>query len=315
MRFTARPSSRSRDTPGCECWGAGVGGGQPAACLAARAQLSAPQGILCSRLELPQPPHRLPAAVHHAAALRDPVSAGRGQQSRCLWEGLPGGSRRQRGEGFEDAADHSLVLSAELARSSQKHLQQTVKYGGRQRLPPPGEMKAFLVLGVQAAGILGLPWGVLGGARAFVWGGLTCHVPWQKGKMLRLLLVHLPGGVGYKTNIGPFTVSWGHPRRAGLGRGGAVGLSPGPAPSWPVRTPRWQQRCWRSCVGRWASWSPRRSRNLPCSSSKAKASVGGRMPGCTQGGSPAGSTFEPPPSEAVPTLGLAGVGPGQQGGR
>lgn len=62
--------------------------------------------------------------------------------------------------------------SQELARSSQKHLQQTVKYGGRQRLPPPGEMKAFL-----------------------------------KGKMLRLLLVHLPGGVGYKTNIGPFTVA------------------------------------------------------------------------------------------------------------
>nr|KAF6296413.1 myosin XVB [Myotis myotis] len=62
--------------------------------------------------------------------------------------------------------------SQELARSSQKHLQQTVKYGGRRRLLPPGEMKAFL-----------------------------------KGKMLRLLLVHLPGGVGYKTNIGPFTVA------------------------------------------------------------------------------------------------------------
>uniref|UniRef100_G1PS66 MyTH4 domain-containing protein n=1 Tax=Myotis lucifugus TaxID=59463 RepID=G1PS66_MYOLU len=62
--------------------------------------------------------------------------------------------------------------SQELARSSQKHLQQTVKYGGRRRLPPPGEMKAFL-----------------------------------KGKMLRLLLVHLPGGVGYKTNVGTFTVA------------------------------------------------------------------------------------------------------------
>uniref|UniRef100_A0A5F9CS82 MyTH4 domain-containing protein n=1 Tax=Oryctolagus cuniculus TaxID=9986 RepID=A0A5F9CS82_RABIT len=33
----------------------------------------------------------------------------------------------------------------ELARSSQKNLQRTVKYGGRRRLPPPSEMKAFLV--------------------------------------------------------------------------------------------------------------------------------------------------------------------------
>uniref|UniRef100_A0A2K6S0B0 Myosin XVB n=1 Tax=Saimiri boliviensis boliviensis TaxID=39432 RepID=A0A2K6S0B0_SAIBB len=36
-------------------------------------------------------------------------------------------------------------LNQELARSSQEHLQSTVKYGGRQRLPPPGEMQAFLV--------------------------------------------------------------------------------------------------------------------------------------------------------------------------
>uniref|UniRef100_A0A8C5VZY4 Myosin XVB n=1 Tax=Microcebus murinus TaxID=30608 RepID=A0A8C5VZY4_MICMU len=35
--------------------------------------------------------------------------------------------------------------SQELARSSQEHLQRTVKYGGRQRLPLPGEMQAFLV--------------------------------------------------------------------------------------------------------------------------------------------------------------------------
>uniref|UniRef100_A0A2I3HSA5 Myosin XVB n=1 Tax=Nomascus leucogenys TaxID=61853 RepID=A0A2I3HSA5_NOMLE len=35
--------------------------------------------------------------------------------------------------------------SQELARSSQEHLQRTVKYGGRRRMPPPGEMKAFLV--------------------------------------------------------------------------------------------------------------------------------------------------------------------------
>uniref|UniRef100_A0A2K6B323 Myosin XVB n=1 Tax=Macaca nemestrina TaxID=9545 RepID=A0A2K6B323_MACNE len=35
--------------------------------------------------------------------------------------------------------------SQELARSSQEHLQRTVKYGGRRWMLPPGEMKAFLV--------------------------------------------------------------------------------------------------------------------------------------------------------------------------
>ncbi|KAK7805316.1 hypothetical protein U0070_027155 [Myodes glareolus] len=37
--------------------------------------------------------------------------------------------------------------SQELAQSSQENLQRTVKYGGRQKLPPPGEMQAFLVSG------------------------------------------------------------------------------------------------------------------------------------------------------------------------
>lgn len=36
--------------------------------------------------------------------------------------------------------------SAELAQSSQEHLQRTVKYGGRLRLPSPGETQALLVL-------------------------------------------------------------------------------------------------------------------------------------------------------------------------
>ncbi|XP_058284800.1 myosin XVB isoform X1 [Hylobates moloch] len=62
--------------------------------------------------------------------------------------------------------------SQELARSSQEHLQRTVKYGGRRRMPPPGEMKAFL-----------------------------------KGQAVRLLLIHLPGGVDYRTNIQTFTVA------------------------------------------------------------------------------------------------------------
>jgi myosin-15 len=62
--------------------------------------------------------------------------------------------------------------SQELARSSQEHLQRTIKYGGRQRLPPPGEMQAFL-----------------------------------KGQAVRMLLIHLPGGVDYRTNIQTFTVA------------------------------------------------------------------------------------------------------------
>ncbi|XP_073092024.1 myosin XVB isoform X5 [Manis javanica] len=62
--------------------------------------------------------------------------------------------------------------SQELAQSSQEHLQCTVKYGGRQRLPSPGEMQALL-----------------------------------KGKPVHLLQIHMPGGVDYKTNIRTFTVA------------------------------------------------------------------------------------------------------------
>lgn len=58
------------------------------------------------------------------------------------------------------------------AQSSQENLQRTVKYGGRQRLPSPGELKAFL-----------------------------------KGQVSRLLVVHLAGGTTYKTNIQTFTVA------------------------------------------------------------------------------------------------------------
>nr|XP_034363961.1 myosin XVB [Arvicanthis niloticus] len=62
--------------------------------------------------------------------------------------------------------------SQELAQRSQENLQRTVKYGGRQHLPLPGEMHAFL-----------------------------------KGQAVRLLLVHLPGGVDYRTNSQTFTVA------------------------------------------------------------------------------------------------------------
>uniref|UniRef100_A0A8C0DI85 MyTH4 domain-containing protein n=1 Tax=Balaenoptera musculus TaxID=9771 RepID=A0A8C0DI85_BALMU len=66
------------------------------------------------------------------------------------------------------------ALSQELARRCQEHLQRTVKYGGRRRLPSPGEMQAFL-----------------------------------KGQVAHLLLIRLPGGVEYKANIHTFTVSTG----------------------------------------------------------------------------------------------------------
>lgn len=110
------------------------------------------------------------------------------------------------------------LLSAELARSSQEHLQRTVKYGGRRQLPSPSEMKAFLVLGVQAAGHSGTPfgWGELGPLST---GGLTLYLPWQKGQVVHLLLIHLPGGVDYKTNSHTFTVSSG-PQRRGWGETG-----------------------------------------------------------------------------------------------
>ncbi|EHB10770.1 Myosin-XV [Heterocephalus glaber] len=62
--------------------------------------------------------------------------------------------------------------SQELARRSQQHLQHTIKYGGRQRLPQPGEMRAFL-----------------------------------KGQAVRQLLIHLPGGVDYRTNLKTFSVA------------------------------------------------------------------------------------------------------------
>ncbi|XP_028608612.1 myosin XVB [Grammomys surdaster] len=62
--------------------------------------------------------------------------------------------------------------SQELAQWSQENLQRTVKYGGRQHLPLPGEMHAFL-----------------------------------KGHAVRLLVIHLPGSVDYRTNSQTFTVA------------------------------------------------------------------------------------------------------------
>lgn len=38
--------------------------------------------------------------------------------------------------------------------------------------------------------------------------------------------------------------------------------------------PRWPEKCWRSCVDRWASQTHRKCRNLPFSSSKGKVSPG-----------------------------------------
>lgn len=111
------------------------------------------------------------------------------------------------------------LRSAELARSSQEHLQRTVKYGGRRRLPSLSEMRAFLVLGRRR---LGLP---VGGGELWPLAtrGLTLDLPWQKGHVIHQLLIHLPGGVDYKTTIRTFTVSAG-PQGRGWDRG-AMGIS------------------------------------------------------------------------------------------
>uniref|UniRef100_A0A287BQQ6 Myosin XVB n=1 Tax=Sus scrofa TaxID=9823 RepID=A0A287BQQ6_PIG len=70
-----------------------------------------------------------------------------GHPRPCLWrggEGLQLGSGCW-GKGLEMLMTPAWLRSAELARSSQEHLQRTVKYGGRRRLPSLSEMRAFLV--------------------------------------------------------------------------------------------------------------------------------------------------------------------------
>lgn len=99
-----------------------------------------------------------------------------------------------------------------------------------------------------------------------------CILLHKKGQAVRLLVVHMPGGVDYRTNGYTFTVS-----RAGQGRRPwASALAPSLLPHHhsPITMHRWQERCWRSCVGRWASGTPRRWRNLPSSSSKGKVGPG-----------------------------------------
>ena len=258
-------------------------------------RLSALQETLRERLALPQPPHGLRPPVEHADALRDQVSAGLGSSPRCRQGGASGLGSWLLREGLEDAHSPAWLLSAELAQSSQEHLQSAVKYGGRRRLPSPGEMQAFLVLGVRAGRRSRTPcgWQELGPLST---GGLTLHLPWQKGQVVHLVLIHLPGGVDYKTNIRTFTVSAGPQRGAGGGREdmGSLGTHPPPKshsfPGTPisVHMSRWQQRCWRSYAGRWASRTLRKCRSLPSSSSKGTVShlAWGGFPCCgLEGGS------------------------------
>lgn len=123
----------------------------------------------------------------------------------------------------------------------------------------------------------------MAGAGASFTGGLTLRLSWQKGQVVHLVVIHLPGGVDYKTNIRTFTVSAGP--QQGAGRHGKpwvsdLGTPPTPKvlflPQHPhhgsVHMSRWQQRCWRSCAGRWASRTPRKCRSLPSSSSKGTVS-------------------------------------------
>jgi hypothetical protein len=68
-----------------------------------------------------------------------------------------------------------------------------------------------------------------------------------------MLLIHLPGGVDYRTNIQTFTVSKGE---AVQGKRLWASILEPPASflhhHGPVCVLRWQETCWRSCVGRWA---------------------------------------------------------------
>lgn len=142
--------------------GAGVGlsgKAQHRGLASLRPRLSALQETLHERLALPQPPHGLRPPVEHADALRDQVSAGLGSSPRCWQGGASGLGSWLLREGQGDAHSPAWLLSAELAQSSQEHLQRTVKYGGRRRLPSPGEMQAFLVLGVQAGQFSRIPSG------------------------------------------------------------------------------------------------------------------------------------------------------------
>uniref|UniRef100_A0ABI8AM59 Myosin XVB n=1 Tax=Felis catus TaxID=9685 RepID=A0ABI8AM59_FELCA len=96
--------------------------------------------------------------------------------------------------------------SQELAQKSQEHLQHTVKYGGRRRLPSPAEIQAFL-----------------------------------KGQAVRPLLIHLPGGLDYKTSIQTFTVSMGLLRKKGWRRWESCGIGTAPPPKSPA--PPWPCLC------------------------------------------------------------------------
>ena len=92
-------------------------------------QDSALQETLRERLALPQPPHGLRPPVEHADALRDQVSAGLGSSPRCRQGGASGLGSWLLREGLEDAHSPAWLLSAELAQSSQEHLQSTQSPG------------------------------------------------------------------------------------------------------------------------------------------------------------------------------------------
>lgn len=125
--------------------------------------------------------------------------------------------------------------------------------------------------------------------------------------MLRLLLVHLPGGVGYKTNIGPFTVSWGHPRRAGEGRGCGPQSWPGPIMACPhaqVAAEVLEELC-----GKMGITEPEEVQEFALFLIQGEGESWGKDARLHSGRLPCWVHLCAP-GEAVPTLGLAGAGRG-----
>lgn len=121
--FTARPSSRSQDTPGRE-WGMGwrgrggpQGKAQHRGLASLRPRLSAPaQETLRERLGASSASSRARPPSEHADALRDQVSAGLGSSPRCWQGGASGLGSWLLREGQGDAHSPAWLLSAELAR-------------------------------------------------------------------------------------------------------------------------------------------------------------------------------------------------------
>lgn len=153
-------------------------------------------------------------------------------------------------------------------------------------------------------------------------GGLTPYLLWQKGQVVHLLLIHLPGGVEYKTNTHTFTVSTGTQRR-GWGDPGkpwasvlgtslpCCSLLPSPAPlSRPCPHVQVAAEVLEEMCGQMGITDPHEVQEFALFLIKGE----GRPPGLGRKRGPAGLRDMALPAksallatgEAAPTLGLAG---------